>query len=132
MGRFVKVAPLALGLLGWSATGWATPAQAGAEGGEASIVLPNLRAVSFFGVDGWTLLLFGLLFCVAGLWFALAILGQLKRLPVHKSMREVSELIWQTCKTYLFTQGKFILILEVFIGAVILLYFGLLLRYSRR
>ena len=130
MGRFVKVAPLALGLLGWSATGWATPVQGGAEGGEASIVLPNLHSVSFFGIDGWTLLLFGLLFCLAGLWFALAILGQLKRLPVHKSMSEVSELIWQTCKTYLFTQGRFILILEGFIGVVILLYFGLLLRYA--
>ncbi len=130
MGRFVKVAPLALGLLGWSSTGWATPVQSGAEGGEASIVLPNLHSVSFFGVDGWTLLLFGLLFCLAGLWFALAILGQLKRLPVHKSMGEVSELIWETCKTYLITQGKFILILEGFIGVVILLYFGLLLRYA--
>src|SRR5258707_10233657 len=68
----------------------------------------------------------GLGVCALGLLFGLIIYGQLKRMPVHQSMREVSELIYETCKTYLITQGKFILILEVFIGLVILLYFGFL------
>src|SRR5262249_12135128 len=55
---------------------------------------------------------------------------QLKNLPVHRSMREISELIYETCKTYLVTQGKFILILEIFIAVIIILYFGLLLRFE--
>ena len=68
--------------------------------------------------------------CVLGLVFGLVIFGQLKNLPVHASMREISELIYETCKTYLVTQGKFILILEVFIGVIIVLYFGVLLRFE--
>ena len=66
----------------------------------------------------------GLLFCVGGLLFGLAIYMQLKNLPVHRSMREISELIYETCKTYLITQGKFILLLWVFIAVIISLYFG--------
>jgi K(+)-stimulated pyrophosphate-energized sodium pump len=121
---------VALCLLAVSSAAWALPPGQAEGGGEASIVLPDLRAVQFFGVDGWTLLLMGLAFCVAGLWFGLSILRQIQRLPVHDSMGEVSELIWETCKTYLITQGKFILILEAFIGTVILLYFGVLLHYA--
>ena len=68
----------------------------------------------------------GLLFCVGGLIFGLAIFVQLKNLPVHKSMREMSELIYETCKTYLITQGKFIMLLWVFIAVIISLYFGVL------
>ena len=63
-----------------------------------------------------------------GLAFGLAIYMNLKKLPVHRAMREISELIYETCKTYLITQGKFILILEVFIGIIIILYFGVLSR----
>jgi K(+)-stimulated pyrophosphate-energized sodium pump len=64
--------------------------------------------------------------CALGLGFGLAMFMHLKNLPVHKAMREISELIYETCKTYLVTQGKFILILEIFIGLVIILYFGVL------
>ncbi len=92
--------------------------------GEASLRLPDLSSVSFLGVDGHKLLLVGLLFCFFGLLFGLAIYMQLKNLPVHRSMREISELIYETCKTYLQTQGKFILILWLFIAVIILAYFG--------
>jgi K(+)-stimulated pyrophosphate-energized sodium pump len=96
-------------------------------GGEANLILPDLSSVTFFGgMDGHRLLMSGLLICVLGLVFGLAIYMNLKKLPVHRAMREISELIYETCKTYLITQGKFILILEIFIGAVIVLYFGVL------
>jgi K(+)-stimulated pyrophosphate-energized sodium pump len=99
-------------------------------GGEANLKLPDLSQVKFSGVDGHTLLLFGLIVCVLGLLFGLAIYTNLKNLPVHKAMREVSELIYETCKTYLITQGKFILILEAFIAVIIAMYFGLLLKFE--
>ncbi len=108
----------------------AQEAAAHTPGGEANLTIPDLSQVTFHGIHGHTLLLFGLLFCAAGMLFGLVIYGQLKRLPVHKSMREISELIYETCKTYLIQQGKFLLILEVFIGLVILLYFGVLSHYS--
>jgi K(+)-stimulated pyrophosphate-energized sodium pump len=97
-------------------------------GGEANLKLPDLSQVNFLGADGHTLLLFGILFCVFGLAFGLTIYQRLKNLPVHRAMREISELIYETCKTYLITQGKFLLMLWVFIAAVIVLYFGVLLR----
>jgi K(+)-stimulated pyrophosphate-energized sodium pump len=94
-------------------------------GGEASLKLPDLSQVSFLGgIDGHRLLMAGLVFCFLGLLFGLIIYMQLKNLPVHKSMREISELIYETCKTYLTTQGKFILVLWAFIAVVIGLYFG--------
>jgi K(+)-stimulated pyrophosphate-energized sodium pump len=93
-------------------------------GGEANLVIPDLNSVDFFGMGGGTLLSWGLLICGAGLLFALIIYGRLKRLPVHASMREISELIYETCKTYLTTQGKFILLLWLFIGVIAALYFG--------
>src|SRR5579859_7641252 len=93
-------------------------------GGEASLKLPDLSQVSFHGIDGHKLLLVGILFCFFGLLFGLAIYLQLKNLSVHKSMREISELIYETCKTYLTTQGKFILVLWAFIAVIIGLYFG--------
>jgi len=107
------------------------PAVAGAQesaGGEASLKLPDLARpdLSFFGMSGHNLLLIGLIFCAGGLLFGMAIYMQLKNLPVHRSMREMSELIYETCKTYLFTQGKFIMLLWVFIAAIIALYFGVL------
>ncbi|MGA7832437.1 MAG: sodium/proton-translocating pyrophosphatase, partial [Terracidiphilus sp.] len=103
------------------------PACAGAQeaaGGEASLKLPDLSVVSHFGLSGPALLMIGLAFCVLGLIFGLGILVQLKNMPVHKSMREMSELIYETCKTYLITQGKFIMLLWVFIAVIISLYFG--------
>jgi K(+)-stimulated pyrophosphate-energized sodium pump len=106
-----------------SAQADAAPARAG---GEADLVLPDLSVVSFHGVNGRTLLMGGLVICALGLLFGLATFAQLKALPVHPSMLEVSELIYETCKTYLVTQGKFILLLEVFIGAIMVAYFGVL------
>src|SRR3982075_3481891 len=99
-------------------------------GGEANLKLPDLSQVSFLSIDGHKILLFGLIFCVFGLIFGLAIYSKLKNLPVHKSMRDISELIYETCKTYLVTQGKFILLLEIFIAIVIVLYFGVLLKFE--
>jgi len=94
-------------------------------GGEAALVLPNLGQATFLGgINGRTLLLWGLLVCALGLAFGLVIATQLKRLPVHRSMLEVSELIYETCKTYLLTQGRFLLILWVFIGIAVAVYFG--------
>ncbi|MBI4543705.1 MAG: sodium-translocating pyrophosphatase [Gemmatimonadetes bacterium] len=95
-------------------------------GGEASLVLPELTGSTFLGLDGQMLLMAGLLVCLAGLLFGLFMSRQLQRLPVHRSMREVSELIYETCKTYLITQGKFILLLELFIGIILVVYFGVL------
>jgi K(+)-stimulated pyrophosphate-energized sodium pump len=99
-----------------------------AAGGEAKLKLPDLTQVNFLGVNGHKLLLFGILFCVFGLAFGLTIYERLKHLPVHRAMREISELIYETCKTYLITQGKFLVMLWVFIAAIIVLYFGVLLR----
>src|SRR6266850_1841970 len=93
-------------------------------GGEAGLKLPDLSQVTFLGVDGHKLLLFGIVICVFGLIFGLVIYTRLKNLPVHKSMRDISELIYETCKTYLITQGKFLMVLWVFIAVVIVLYFG--------
>jgi K(+)-stimulated pyrophosphate-energized sodium pump len=97
-------------------------------GGEASLKLPDLSSVSFLNgaIDGHRLLAIGILFCIFGLGFGMVIYMRLKNLPVHRSMREISELIYETCKTYLVTQGKFILLLWAFIAVIILLYFGLL------
>jgi hypothetical protein len=112
-----------------AATQQTTPATPAPEagGGEANLTLPDLNQVSFLnGITGYKLLAIGLIFCAFGLLFGLMIYVQLKNLPVHRSMREISELIYETCKTYLVTQGKFILILEAFIAVVIVLYFGIL------
>jgi K(+)-stimulated pyrophosphate-energized sodium pump len=94
--------------------------------GEANLKLPDLSSVSFLGVDGHRLLMIGILFCIFGLGFGLAIYSRLKNLPVHRAMREISELIYETCKTYLITQGKFLLFLWAFIAVIIVLYFGVL------
>src|SRR6476646_4659849 len=99
-----------------AATQQAAPATPESEaGGEANLKVPNLDdpTITFIGgMTGHKLLAIGLAFCALGLLFGLMIYIQLKNLPVHRSMREISELIYETCKTYLITQGKFILILE--------------------
>ncbi|WP_165072408.1 sodium-translocating pyrophosphatase [Paludisphaera rhizosphaerae] len=96
--------------------------------GEADLVLPDLTSRTYLGglVTGWSLLAGGLVVCALGLAFGLIFFIQLARLPVHRTMREVSELIYATCKTYLLHQGKFILVLWAFIAAVIVAYFGFL------
>ncbi len=100
--------------------------------GEANLILPDLSQATFFGgiIDGRSLLLYSLVFVVLGLLFGLVMYHQLKNLPVHKSMLEISELIYETCKTYLVTQGKFLLILEIFIGVIIVFYFGVLEHFD--
>src|SRR5205085_8150912 len=96
-------------------------------GGEAALELPNLGDATFLGgIPGNKLLMGGLLVCLAGLVFGLVIYTQIRKLAVHKTMAEISELIYETCKTYLVTQGKFILLLEVFIGTIMVVYFGVL------
>jgi len=97
------------------------------QAGEAHLVLPDLAQATFLGgTSGRTLLMYGLAICALGLLFGLLTYSQLRNLPVHRSMLEISELIYETCKTYLITQGKFLLILELFIGAIMVLYFGVL------
>ncbi len=126
------VAPAALAQAPSAAQAPAAPAPATAPhgGGEASLKLPDLGQASFVGVNGRTLLMAGLGVCLLGLVFGLVIYTQLKNLPVHESMREISELIYETCKTYLINQGKFLLVLEVFIGIIMAFYFGWLQSFE--
>src|SRR5499425_3564364 len=123
---------LVLGGLAAAPDAWAAAPSQGqhAGGGEASLIVPDLGKVPVGGMNGRSLLLAGLVVCALGLLFGIVIFKQLQGLPVHASMREISELIYETCKTYLITQGKFILILEAFIGVIIVLYFGLLLHFE--
>ncbi len=126
-GHLIKTSTVLAGILLSSAV--AALAQPGGEtGGEASLKVPDLSTVQFFNnrIDGHRLLLFGILFCILGLLFGLVIYTKLRNLPVHRSMREISELIYETCKTYLVTQGRFLMLLWVFIAVVIILYFGVL------
>jgi K(+)-stimulated pyrophosphate-energized sodium pump len=98
-----------------------------AEGGEANLQLPDLNSATFLGgIGGATLLMWGLVVCGLGFVFGLVMFTRLKNMPVHAAMREVSELIYETCKTYLATQGKFLLLLECFIAVIIVFYFGIL------
>ena len=122
--RFAKFGAAAIASLLAAATAFAQSTEE--PSGEAALKLPDLSQVQFLGVDGHKLLLFGILFCVFGLIFGLVIYSRLKNLPVHKSMRDISELIYETCKTYLITQGKFLIVLWLFIAVVIVLYFGVL------
>ena len=105
--------------------------EAGAGGGEASLVLPDLSAVTVVGGgSGRTLLMLGLLVCAFGLGFGLLVYRELKWMPVHASMREISELIYSTCKAYLIKQGRFLLLLWVFIATVIIVYYGVLVGFT--
>ncbi len=104
----------------------ATPAGAS----EAELVLPDLDSVSFWGMSGRAVLSLGLIICALGLAFGLATFAKLRKLPVHRSLQEVSDLIYETCKTYLLTQGKFLLLLETFVGVMIVAYFGVLLQFT--
>ena len=102
-------------------------AQEAHHGGEASLILPDLARVTFDnlgGVNGKTLLMGGLVVCALGLAMGFAFYKSLENMKVHQSMRDISELIYETCKTYLITQGKFILQLELLIGTIMAGYFG--------
>ena len=120
------VAALLMVLVGPVAAQQPEPAERG-PGGEASLVLPALDSVDVGGYNGRTLLMIGLGVSFGGMIFGLLIMARLKALPVHRSMLEISDLIYETCKTYLVTQGKFLALLEMFIAVIIVLYFGLLL-----
>ncbi len=90
---------------------------------EADLVVPSISSVS---PDSYTLLLIGLGISVLGLIFGLVMFKQIKKLDVHKVMDNVGSTIFETCKTYLIQQGKFLLVLEVLIGLCIAFYFGYL------
>ena len=135
-GTFAKtIGTIAMALLGGfllsaNAMGQAAEIAVRASGGEASLVLPDLGKVTFFGVPGTYLLYGGLLVCGGGLFFGMLIYRELKNMPVHSSMLEVSELIYETCKTYLINQGKFMAVLWGFMAIVIVMYFGWLLEMT--
>jgi K(+)-stimulated pyrophosphate-energized sodium pump len=101
-------------------------------GGEANLIIPDLTQATFFdgAINGHNLLLYSLVIVALGLVFGIVIYNQLKNLAVHKSMLEISELIYETCKTYLVTQIKFLVILEIFIGVIIVFYFGYLQHFD--
>ncbi len=135
VGRVLAVLVLLLSCwTAWPSKAWAQGQPAAAAegvqergpGGEANLVLPDLGSIDVGGYSSRGLLLGGLVVSALGIGFGLLMMTQLRNLPVHSSMREISELIYETCKTYLVTQGKFIAILEIFIAAVIVLYFGFL------
>src|SRR6202790_2544008 len=130
--RFAKTSvALATLLLLTPGCALAQPAKPTTEaGGEPPLQRPDLSFVSFLGMDGHRLLMIGLGFCVFGLGFGIVIFMRLKNLPVHRSMREISELIYETCKTYLITQGKFLMLLWAFIATIIVLYFGVLRHFE--
>lgn len=118
----ISVAVVAVGLFGNVPQAYAS---------EADLVLPDMGSVSFFGgITGETLLLWGLLIAVLGMVFGFSMYARTRKLPVHRAMREVSELIYETCKTYLITQGKFLILLELLIAAVIVVYFGYLRHFE--
>src|SRR6266404_4802405 len=101
----------------------------GVYAGESDIVIPDLTTVHFDGlggVSGVTLMYLGIVICLVGAAFGLVQYKQTKALSVHESMAKVSNTIWETCKTYLFTQGKFLAILWVLIAACMLYYFKVL------
>ncbi|HUP61118.1 MAG TPA: sodium-translocating pyrophosphatase [Thermoanaerobaculia bacterium] len=97
---------------------------------EANLILPDLGSVQFLGVSGDRLLMGGLIVCLLGAIFGVGMYMQLKNLPVHRAMREISELIYETCKTYLVTQGKFIMKLWIMIGVIMVVYFGFLRHFD--
>ncbi len=111
----------------WPSLARAADGEAPVHGGEANLVVPDLSSVEMLGMPGSTLLSYGLIVCVLGLVFAFLTLRQIRDLPAHRSMKEVSAIIWETCKTYLITQGKFLLVLELFIGSIMVVYFGVLM-----
>jgi K(+)-stimulated pyrophosphate-energized sodium pump len=119
--RKILAALLALGASLCTTAAWAS---------EAELKIPDLGSVNFVGMSGHNLLLFGLIICVGGMVFGLVQYIQIRKLPVHRAMLEISDLIYETCKTYLITQGKFIAILWAFIAVIMVVYFGFLLHFS--
>jgi len=122
---FALLALFTLALAVPAGTAWAQGEGGGHHGGEANLVLPDLSSVTFMGgVTGHNLLLWGLLICGLAMIGGIASYSHIRNLPVHESMREISELIYETCKTYLLQQGRFLIVLWIFISAIVLVYFG--------
>ena len=122
---------IVISLLMLAALGAPLLAQEQGGGGEANLTIPDLNSATFLnGIGGRSLLMGGLVVSALGFIFGLVIYTRLRNMPVHSSMREVSELIYETCKTYLATQGKFLAILEIFIAVIIVFYFGILLGFE--
>ncbi|WP_019137510.1 sodium-translocating pyrophosphatase [Cellulomonas massiliensis] len=123
--------PLLLLLTAFAPARAVPAAEDGPSGGEASLVLPDLSQVTTLGgVSGRALLGIGILVCLGGLAFGAATFSRLRRLPVHSSMREVAELIYSTCRTYLTQQGRFLLVLWGFIAVVIVVYYRFLVGFA--
>jgi K(+)-stimulated pyrophosphate-energized sodium pump len=119
------LAPATLPVLAAQEAVQAPGAPAHRPGGEVNLQLPDLNQGNFFGFTGHQVLLSGILVCVLGLLFGLWSYTRVKSLPVHRSMAEISELIYETCKAYMVQQGKLLLMLLGFIGTVIVIYFVL-------
>src|SRR3990172_5621794 len=123
--RLILTAFVAMALMAPAAAAIAEEGAAHHGGGEASLTLPDLSTVTFAGgLNGHTLLLFGLLVCALGMVFGIAAFAHIRKLPVHQAMGEISDLIYETCKTYLIQQGKFLIILWAFISSIVLVYYG--------
>ncbi len=101
-----------------------------ARASELDLVLPDFGSVSVLGMSGTAILWIGMAIAVLGVAMGLVLASSVRSLPAHSSMREISELIYETCKTYLTTQGKFILKLELMVGVVIAFYFGYIQQLS--
>jgi K(+)-stimulated pyrophosphate-energized sodium pump len=131
LSLIVPVVALLFGLSAYAqnhAVAAAAPGSHGG-GGEADLIVPDLGMATFMGQNGRTLLMAGILVSLLGMVFGFVQFVQLRNAPVHRSMREISELIYETCKTYLVTQLRFLAILELFIGSIIVIYFGFLQHY---
>ena len=112
--RWILMVIMFLGMSGW------------AQASESDLAIPDLRSVFFHGIDGHRLLLCGLAVCIGGVLFGLWKYMAIRNLPVHESLAEVSEIIYETCKTYLIAQGKFLSMLWAFIAIIMTVYFGVL------
>ena len=130
--RFVYAISAALVLAAHPIAAFARQSRPSETGGEANLIIPDLTQATFFGgaINGHDLLMYSLVIVALGLVFGIVIYNQLKGLAVHSSMLEISELIYETCKKYLVTQIKFLVILEVFIGVIIVFYFGYLQHFD--
>lgn len=120
----------AVGVLGLTSCGSGGGQSGSHVGGEANLQLPKLDSVAFLGLPGNVLLGIGLIVCALGLVFGIITYSQLNRMPVHTAMRDVSELIYTTCKTYLKQQGRFLLLLWAFIAAIIVIYYLFLVDFG--
>lgn len=94
--------------------------------GETNLKLPRLSLIDFHGIPGNVLLMSGILICLLGIFFGWMMYKRLKKLPAHQSLKDISEIIYTTCKTYLLQQMKFLTLLWILVGIVISIYFGFL------